>query len=281
LGLLEHAERGAEPRYKTRPTCTWADFDAACVAGAAAVVAAHQLEAEHLERLRMLRERQTGTAVILVTSFDEQNVVRLSTVVVDDVVFVHQLASKLLTSVQRATDDSHCRTLAAAILAGEHLDPVVRRAVSAALASPQAVRTVSDLAGLGFCSRDTLYRHWKGLALSPADFMDWLFILTAARLGRTGEMDRDCRRTRCSGDQTPQGGPAAARLYAAWASGPRARGCARLPEGLRVAPGPGSRFGGFDKSSQRYDIIALCGVMSGGHYRSPSPGVHRSGPPTP
>jgi hypothetical protein len=121
--------------------------------------------------------------VILVTRGDIGNARHLTTLAVEQVVWLEEVERELPSAVGRTCLLTHARTLSAAVRGAEHLSPCLREALSLTLDSPRALPTVGAVATAAACDRRTLWTQWRATPaaddLRLQDFLGWVLLLRA------------------------------------------------------------------------------------------------------
>jgi hypothetical protein len=139
--------------------------------------------AEDFGNLVTFRARCPACPVVLVTQRDADNARHLKDVLVEEVVWQHEVARELWPAIERARARGVLALCAAGLESAARLPPPLRRGLVLACAGPRPIQSVSALAETVGCDRRTLWRHWHAAAeRSPStlqDVLDWLLLLRA------------------------------------------------------------------------------------------------------
>jgi hypothetical protein len=133
-------------------------------------------------QLRLLREQQPGTFIVLVTRMEVHNLLRLATVTVDAVADISQDPLAWLELVASLLDDrDHVarRDLIRRISSAPHLTEWLRTAAVRLAGAVPPLRTVTSLARSLKCSPSTLRKHYSRLESGwrLEDLVDWYVLL--------------------------------------------------------------------------------------------------------
>ncbi|MDQ6828772.1 MAG: sigma 54-interacting transcriptional regulator [Gemmatimonadota bacterium] len=127
-------------------------------------------------RITGLRSRFPHHALIVVTNKDADNVRHLRAVVVDELIWLPDLAREFVPAARRACAHTTRQMIANAIDAANALAPRLREALRVAAMRATPVRTLRQLAAVARCDRTTLWYHWhrdvdRALNLRPQDYL--------------------------------------------------------------------------------------------------------------
>lgn len=121
--------------------------------------------------------------VILITRFDPENARSLKDIVVEDVVWWHEIERELPVSLRGFCARDYLRDLAARFRSAEGLSPSLRQAFTLVCASERPILSVKQLAGRIGCSRATLARTWRAAGMQDTlrlqDVLHWVLLLRA------------------------------------------------------------------------------------------------------
>lgn len=167
-------------------THDWAHFEVAAPRSACSVVAIDRLRGSAaFSQLIVFKRRYPRHPAVLVTRWDAENARYLKDLVLEEVVWSHEITRELSTAVQRARSSAAglLRSLSPTFEEADHLPRLLRRSLTFACQSEQPVRSVKQLAAMLACDRRTLSEQWgeslRESKIRLQDFIHWLLLLRA------------------------------------------------------------------------------------------------------
>lgn len=162
---------------------TWEDFVEASRTARCSIVEAGDLSApEAYGKLFRFCVYPTLRPLVLVTSTKRENARHLSTLCMDEVVWLNRIDQDLVRAVCEAEQRSFLAAFSDALEERSALPPRLKSAVILASQSPTPVRNQQQLAELSYCDRRTLIRQWNKITSSGStlkEVLDWLVLLRA------------------------------------------------------------------------------------------------------
>lgn len=173
-------------REHVRVTMEWVTFEATAAAAACWVVVQRWLSSgDIVDRLIALRRDLPRHPLVLVTSKDAENARGFRALLVDEVVWLHEIDQALWPAVLRARSRGFRQTFADQVEHSARLPATLREALSVALTAEKPFRSIEALAHAAGCCRGTIWYQWRHVtrdaedAPRPEDFLDWVLLLHA------------------------------------------------------------------------------------------------------
>jgi len=142
--------------------------------------------------LREIRQEHPFLPAILVTDQDSADLPALESILVEAVLFQHQIAARLPAALRRSAGLAFAlRALGEDYMRNVAIPAPLRRLLSCALTSVPPPRTVQHLAHLLRSDPSTIRRYWRRSVNSHGiqrikDLLDWLVLLRALSAKRPG-----------------------------------------------------------------------------------------------
>jgi hypothetical protein len=190
--LADRLQDAAPAGESVEPTDCWRTFQrSAGTSESLVVVVPGQVTSDQVDRLATLQRRLPDHALVLAVDRDAENLRRLSRLHVDEMIWTHELDSRLWPTLRRARTRSALARVAAELEAADWIPDRLRQALAAACRTTTPVHTVPQLAALAGRDRRTLWRLWQS-AFGPTpplrlqDFVHWILLIRATALRSTG-----------------------------------------------------------------------------------------------
>lgn len=127
--------------------------------------------------------RQPRPPAILVTSFDTDNLTKLTGLVMDELVCVDNLSRQLPIALSTVREPDPLAAVARYLAEHPSLSPELRIALITGCRGAAPPRTVAEYAAAATCHQSTLYRHFRQVNPtgegSIGDFVDYVLLMRA------------------------------------------------------------------------------------------------------
>jgi len=185
--------RAVPPTQPPVVSCDWQQFERIAGHADCSIIAMQWLAVESgADRIIYLKAKQPRRPIVLVTAKDADNLRLLRAVIVEEVVWWHEIERTIWATVCRATLASEMNRIATAIRMTTCIPPQLRNALANACESATPVTTTSELAKLAGCHRRTLWYQWRKVTDSDTsarleDVLSWILLLRAVALRSAGD----------------------------------------------------------------------------------------------
>lgn len=168
-----------------RPVGTWAVFEREAPRATCAAVAVRWLARDTVfADLCAFKARFADTSLVLITEKDADNARNLKAVLVEEVIWIHDLERDLLQATMRVCRRHLLYEIADRVERSTCISPTLRRSLVYACRADQPICTVAELARAVRRDRSTLWHHWQKAVGRQAtarleDYLDWILLLRA------------------------------------------------------------------------------------------------------
>jgi hypothetical protein len=168
----------------------WQSFERAAPRGSCLLIVVEWLRgADLLDRVQQLRLWLPLHPLVLVTGKDADAVRELSHIVVDEIVWPHEVERSLAQVVRRAAARKPLERIAGLIERAPHTPAHLQAALLVALRASRPLASLGQVADAIGCDRRTLWRasrRMPGLELRLQDLLDWVLVLRLSGLKTPG-----------------------------------------------------------------------------------------------
>lgn len=174
-------------------SCDWPHFERIARHADCSIIAMQWLAVDSgAARITDLKAKQPRHPIVLVTAKDADNLRLLRAVIVEEVVWWHEIDRTIWATICRATLASDMNRIATAIRVTTCIPPLLRHALARACESATPVTSTSELAKLAGCHRRTLWYQWRKVADGDSsarleDVLSWILLLRAVALRSAGD----------------------------------------------------------------------------------------------
>jgi hypothetical protein len=180
-------------RQESTVACdTWLAFELRVPVAQCAVAVVPWLWADDaVSQIAAVKSRSPLIPFVVVTAKDADNVRRLGTVAVEEIVWCNEVERALPRAVTSARSRGALRRFADALAAAEYLPAQLRAGLVHVCRSATPVRSVGEMATAVGCHRRTLEHQWRRVVsgdppLRLEDFLSWNLLLRALAWKRSG-----------------------------------------------------------------------------------------------
>lgn len=170
----------------------WRALDEVSSDASCTIVAARWLAPDDAgDALADLKTSRPCLPVVLVTTQDAENLRRVCRVVIEEVVWLHEVRTALSPAVDRAKTSGALLSFASGVAASAALPALLRHALLVACRRRLPVHSLADLAAVIGRDRRTLWRYWRDAwRTTPPfrleDLLDWIVLLHASARKSSG-----------------------------------------------------------------------------------------------
>lgn len=163
----------------------WDELEAMTLNATCSVIAIDRFDNRmDVEHLRLFRQRHAVRPLIVVTQGDPSNIRKLSSISIDELVFLPEVERELFQKIHQSCSVDFLLRLAEEFKGERKLPLTLREALSYLLRSDQPPPSVEELALVIGCNRTTLNRQLRrayGPTSGPTmkDVIDWVLLVRA------------------------------------------------------------------------------------------------------
>lgn len=172
---------------EVRVAATWPEFRVAFDDAGSGLVAVPEPRPDLFGHLQALRSRRPGGTLVLALRRNPRVLRRLKDVIVEEVVWMDELA-ELPAAVQAAETQRRLQRMERRVRNADHLPSTLVDAIVRSLSSRPPLTSVQDLSTDLDRDRRTLWHHWRNATsgersgLTLKGFLDWIVLLRAASM---------------------------------------------------------------------------------------------------